>query len=103
MSDRSPAAPADPANDAARSADFAIRLVGVGKTYDDGTVAVQALDLDVPRGRTVSLVGPSGCGKSTTLKMVNRLIEPTTGRIFLEGEEITRAAALEQADLAAAG
>ena len=88
MSDRSPAGPG---RDAAGSDDFAIRLVGVGKTYDDGTVAVQALDLDVPRGRTVSLVGPSGCGKSTTLKMVNRLIEPTTGRIFLEGEEITRA------------
>jgi osmoprotectant transport system ATP-binding protein len=66
-----------------------IRLVGVGKTYDDGTVAVQALDLDVPRGALVVLVGPSGCGKSTTLKMVNRLIEPTSGRIFLDGEDIT--------------
>src|SRR5918999_3675224 len=66
-----------------------IRLVGVGKTYEDGTVAVQEFDLDVPRGRTVCLVGPSGCGKSTTLKMVNRLIEPTSGRIFLDGEDIT--------------
>ena len=67
-----------------------IRLDGVGKTYADGTVAVQELDLDVPRGRTVCLVGPSGCGKSTTLRMVNRLIEPTTGRIFLDGEDIMR-------------
>jgi osmoprotectant transport system ATP-binding protein len=66
-----------------------IRLEGVGKTYPDGTAAVQSLDLEVPRGRTVSLVGPSGCGKSTTLKMVNRLIEPTTGRIFMDGEDIT--------------
>jgi osmoprotectant transport system ATP-binding protein len=66
-----------------------IRLVGVGKTYPDGTVAVQALDLDVPEGDLVVLVGPSGCGKSTTLKMVNRLIEPTSGRIFLDGEDIT--------------
>ena len=66
-----------------------IRLVGVGKTYDDGTVAVQDLDLDVPAGSMVVLVGPSGCGKSTTLKMVNRLIEPSHGRIFLEGEDIT--------------
>ncbi len=56
-----------------------IRLAGVGKTYDDGTVAVQELDLEVGRGELVCLVGPSGCGKSTTLKMINRLIEPTTG------------------------
>jgi osmoprotectant transport system ATP-binding protein len=66
-----------------------IRLVGVGKTYDDGTVAVHDLDLDVPRGAVVVLVGPSGCGKSTTLKMVNRLIEPTHGRIHLDGDDIT--------------
>jgi osmoprotectant transport system ATP-binding protein len=66
-----------------------IRLAGVGKTYADGTVAVRELDLDVPRGAMVVLVGPSGCGKSTTLKMVNRLIEPTTGRIYLDGEDIT--------------
>jgi osmoprotectant transport system ATP-binding protein len=66
-----------------------IRLQGVGKTFADGTVAVRELDLDVPRGSLVVLVGPSGCGKSTTLKMVNRLIEPTTGRIFMAGEDIT--------------
>src|SRR3954447_19653933 len=68
-----------------------IRLAGVGKTYRDGTVAVHELDLDVPRGSLVVLVGPSGCGKSTTLKMVNRLIEPTSGHIFLDGEDITHA------------
>ena len=84
MNDRSPQA-APPG-----AAEPMIRLVGVGKTYPDGTVAVQELDLDVPRGRTVCLVGPSGCGKSTTLKMVNRLIEPTSGRIFIDGEDITR-------------
>jgi osmoprotectant transport system ATP-binding protein len=66
-----------------------IRLDGVGKRYDDGTVAVHELDLDVPEGELVVLVGPSGCGKSTTLKMVNRLIEPTIGRILLEGEDVT--------------
>jgi osmoprotectant transport system ATP-binding protein len=66
-----------------------IRLDGVSKRYDDGTVAVHDLDLDVPEGETVVLVGPSGCGKSTTLKMVNRLIEPTAGRILLEGEDVT--------------
>ncbi|MGI8578567.1 MAG: ABC transporter ATP-binding protein [Nocardioidaceae bacterium] len=68
---------------------FMIRLHGVGKTYPGGTVAVQELDLDIPRGEIVTLVGPSGCGKSTTLKMINRLIEPTTGRIELDGEDVT--------------
>jgi osmoprotectant transport system ATP-binding protein len=66
-----------------------IRLSGVGKTYDDGTVAVQELDLEIGRGELVCLVGPSGCGKSTTLKMINRLIEPTTGRIEIEGRDVT--------------
>ncbi|MGI8701496.1 MAG: ABC transporter ATP-binding protein [Nocardioidaceae bacterium] len=66
-----------------------IRLIGVGKTYPDGTVAVHQLDLDVARGEIVTLVGPSGCGKSTTLKMINRLIEPTTGRIEVDGEDVT--------------
>ncbi|QIG44805.1 ABC transporter ATP-binding protein [Nocardioides anomalus] len=66
-----------------------IRLSGVGKTYDDGTVAVQELDLDVSAGELVVLVGPSGCGKSTTLKMINRLIEPTTGTIEIDGRDVT--------------
>src|SRR4028118_236563 len=69
--------------------DAMIELQGVGKTYPDGTVAVGSLDLDVPRGALVALVGPSGCGKSTTLKMVNRLIEPTSGRILLDGDDVT--------------
>jgi osmoprotectant transport system ATP-binding protein len=66
-----------------------IRLEGVGKKYADGTVAVHELDLEVMPGEVVCLVGPSGCGKSTTLKMINRLIEPTTGRIYLEGRDVT--------------
>ena len=74
---------------ATASAEPMIRLQGVGKTYDDGTVAVHELDLDVRRGEMVCLVGPSGCGKSTTLKMINRLIEPTTGRIVLDGTDVT--------------
>jgi osmoprotectant transport system ATP-binding protein len=71
-------------------AEAMIRLSGVGKTYDDGTVAVQALDLTIDRGELVVLVGPSGCGKSTTLKMINRLIEPTTGTIEIDGADVTR-------------
>ncbi len=75
--------------------DSMIRLEGVGKTYPDGTVAVHELDLDVKRGEMVVLVGPSGCGKSTTLKMINRLIEPTTGRIVLDGTDVTEADPVE--------
>ncbi|HVU72062.1 MAG TPA: ATP-binding cassette domain-containing protein [Mycobacteriales bacterium] len=66
-----------------------IALRGVSKTYPDGTVAVQQLDLDVPRGELVCLVGPSGCGKTTTMRMINRLIEPTTGTITVDGEDVT--------------
>ncbi|MEZ0577781.1 ABC transporter ATP-binding protein [Nocardioides sp. MH1] len=66
-----------------------IRLSGVSKTYGDGTVAVRQLDLDVGRGELVCLVGPSGCGKSTTLKMINRLVEPSTGVIEIDGEDVT--------------
>ena len=89
MRDRSGAAPTG------SGADPMIRLEGVGKTYPDGTVAVQDLDLDVPVGALVVLVGPSGCGKSTTLRMVNRLIEPTHGRIHLDGRDITDADPVE--------
>lgn len=67
-----------------------IRLSGVSKTYPDGTVAVRELDLEVARGELVCLVGPSGCGKSTTLKMINRLVEPTTGTIEIDGRDVTR-------------
>jgi len=67
----------------------AIRLEGVSKVYPDGTTAVEALDLDVPEGELVVLVGPSGCGKSTTLKMINRLVEPSGGRIIIDGEDVT--------------
>src|SRR5690348_11080243 len=66
-----------------------IRLDRVAKRYPDGTVAVDDLSLEVPRGALVALVGPSGCGKTTTLKMVNRLIEPTGGHIYLDGADVT--------------
>ncbi len=67
----------------------AIRLVGVRKVFPGSTAAaVEDLDLDVPEGMIVALVGPSGCGKTTTLKMVNRLVEPTAGQIFVQGVEV---------------
>jgi osmoprotectant transport system ATP-binding protein len=51
--------------------------------------AVDELTMDIPDGEIVILVGPSGCGKSTTLRLINRLIEPTSGRILLEGDDVT--------------
>ncbi|MFF7409909.1 ABC transporter ATP-binding protein [Streptomyces lydicus] len=66
-----------------------IRFEHVSKSYPDGTTAVDDLTFEVAEGELVTLVGPSGCGKTTTMKMVNRLIEPTSGRIFLDGEDIS--------------
>ncbi|MFW6723660.1 ABC transporter ATP-binding protein [Streptomyces aculeolatus] len=65
-----------------------IRFEHVTKRYPDGTTAVNDLSFDVAAGELVTLVGPSGCGKTTTLKMVNRLIEPTAGRIEVDGQDI---------------
>jgi osmoprotectant transport system ATP-binding protein len=67
----------------------AIRLDHLRKQYGDGTPAVGDLSLDVAHGEICMLVGPSGCGKTTTMKMINRLVEPTSGRIFLEDEDVT--------------
>ncbi|WP_045821962.1 ATP-binding cassette domain-containing protein [Williamsia herbipolensis] len=64
-----------------------IEFERVSKTYPDGTVAVDGLDLTAPNGEITVLVGPSGCGKTTTMRMVNRLIDPTEGRITLDGTD----------------
>jgi osmoprotectant transport system ATP-binding protein len=66
-----------------------IRLENVSKIFDgSGTPAVADLSLEIPQGETVVLVGPSGCGKTTTMKMINRLIEPSGGRISLGGVNV---------------
>ncbi|MCX4745444.1 ATP-binding cassette domain-containing protein [Kitasatospora sp. NBC_01287] len=67
-----------------------IRFDGAGKRHPDGTIAVEGLDLTVPEGRTTVLVGPSGCGKTTILRMVNRMIEPTSGRVLLDGTDVAQ-------------
>lgn len=79
-----------------------IRLDGVRKEYTGSrksaqgpTVAVAELNLDVAAGELVALVGPSGCGKSTVLRMVNRLIEPSAGTIFLDGDDVTALPAVQ--------
>src|SRR4051812_10707110 len=65
-----------------------IRLEGVTKRFGEMT-AVDALDLEVPRGAFYALLGPSGCGKTTTLRMIGGFEEPTEGRVFLGGDDVT--------------
>ncbi|MFC7490269.1 MULTISPECIES: ABC transporter ATP-binding protein [unclassified Knoellia] len=67
-----------------------IRFDGVTKQYPDGTVAVDDLSLTAPTGKITVLVGPSGCGKTTSLRMINRMIEPTRGTISLDGQDTSR-------------
>ncbi|MEX3610619.1 betaine/proline/choline family ABC transporter ATP-binding protein [Rothia sp. LK2588] len=67
-----------------------ILLENVTKSYGGKKAAVNQLTLEIPAGKTVMFVGPSGCGKTTTLKMINRLIEPTSGRIVINGEDVTK-------------
>ena len=64
-----------------------IKLEGVSKGFAGGSNAVLDLSLDIPDGQTCVLIGPSGCGKTTTLRMINRLIEPDSGRIIIDGED----------------
>src|SRR4051812_22682719 len=65
-----------------------IRLEDIRKEFPGGTTAVTDLSLEMPAGEPIVLVGPSGCGKSTILRMVNRLIDATSGRILLGEEDI---------------
>ena len=63
---------------------------GVTKEYPDGTVAVDKLSFEAPTGKITVLVGPSGCGKTTSLRMINRMIQPTSGTISLDGRDTAR-------------
>jgi osmoprotectant transport system ATP-binding protein len=66
-----------------------ISLHNVSKSFDDGqSYAVRGMSLDVAEGETLVLLGSSGCGKSTTLKMINRILEPTGGRIEVDGTDV---------------
>ncbi len=73
-----------------------IRFDAVTKQFPDGTTAVDELSLTAPTGKITVLVGPSGCGKTTSLRMVNRMIEPTRGTITLDGQDTSR---MDEAEL----
>lgn len=65
-----------------------IRVEQLSKSYDHGeSHAVQAVNFEVEEGQLLALIGASGCGKTTTLKMINRLIEPTGGRVYIDNED----------------
>jgi len=66
-----------------------IRFEGVIKRYGD-TEVIKGIDLEIQKAEITILIGPSGCGKTTTLKMINRLIEPTDGRILIDGRDIAQ-------------
>jgi osmoprotectant transport system ATP-binding protein len=72
-----------------------IRFDAVSKEYPDGTVAVDALSLTAPSGQITVLVGPSGCGKTTSLRMINRMIEPTSGTITIDDRDVMSVPATE--------
>ena len=72
-----------------------IEFRGVTKRFPDGTVAVDALDLTVDDGGITVFVGPSGCGKTTSLRMINRMVEPTAGTILIDGHDIMAADAAQ--------
>ncbi|WP_052586683.1 betaine/proline/choline family ABC transporter ATP-binding protein [Bacillus velezensis] len=65
-----------------------LTLENVSKTYKGGKKAVNSINLNIDKGEFICFIGPSGCGKTTTMKMINRLIEPTEGRILIEGRNI---------------
>src|SRR5689334_19369440 len=68
-----------------------IEFRAVTTRSDDGTVAIHGLDLVAPEGQITVLVGPSGCGKTTSLRMVNRMIEPTSGTVLVAGRDVRSA------------
>lgn len=76
-----------------------LTIEGLSKRYATGDLALDRVDLHVPAGEVLALIGPSGAGKSTLIRCVNRLVEPTAGRVVLDGLELTklRSSALRRA------
>jgi len=67
-----------------------IRFENISKTYEHGHKVTDDINLHIKEGEILVMIGPSGCGKTTTMKMINRLVEPTTGKIFIKGEDISQ-------------
>jgi phosphonate transport system ATP-binding protein len=72
-----------------------LRIKGLTKRYRTGDLALKGIDIDVPDGQVMALIGPSGAGKSTVIRCVNRLVEPTSGSIELNGVDIVKLGSAE--------
>jgi len=66
-----------------------LRLENLVKTYPTGDQALKSVSLEIPQGQVVALIGPSGAGKSTLIRCINRLVEPTSGTVWLDGVNVT--------------
>ncbi|MFD8573661.1 betaine/proline/choline family ABC transporter ATP-binding protein [Streptomyces sp. NPDC057694] len=90
MSENQPAATATELSAVPKASGASIELENLSKIYPGNpNPAVDSVNMEIKAGELIIFVGPSGCGKSTTLKMINRLIEPTSGRIRIGGEDVT--------------
>ena len=66
-----------------------LRLENLEKQYQTGDLALKSINIEIPRGQVMALIGPSGAGKSTLIRCVNRLVEPTSGKVYLGDLELT--------------
>ena len=66
-----------------------LRLESLTKRYPTGDLALKGVDLEMPKGQVLALIGPSGAGKSTLIRCINRLVEPSSGKVLLDGVEVT--------------
>ena len=66
-----------------------LKLDKLVKTYKTGDQALKAVDIEIPQGQVLALIGPSGAGKSTLIRCINRLVEPTSGQVYLNEVELT--------------
>jgi len=78
-----------PDQDARTRGEAVLKIEKLVKTYKTGDKALRAVDMEVPQGQVVSLIGPSGAGKSTLIRCINRLVEPTSGKVWLDNVEIS--------------
>lgn len=78
-----------------RASSAMIQFRDVSKHYGGGAAAVENLTMDIDRGTITVFVGPSGCGKTTSLRMINRMVEPTSGSILVDGDDVGRQRAAE--------
>jgi phosphonate transport system ATP-binding protein len=67
-----------------------LELKNLLKKYRTGDLALNSVNLSIPKGQVLALIGPSGAGKSTLIRCINRLVEPTSGQVLLHGEDVTR-------------